>query len=67
MLPWHLVELEENPNIACIKWQQMFLGIVDYRAPCKRRRVGNVARLNLNCSHPLTFQDRIQKRTQTFS
>ena len=43
MKVWHLVELEENPNIACIKWQQMFLGIVDYRAPCKRRRVGNVA------------------------
>ena len=43
MKVWHLVELEENPNIACIKWQQMFLGIVDYRAPCKRRRVGNAS------------------------
>ena len=41
--PWHLVELEDNPDISCIKWQHMFLGIVDYHAPCKRRRVGNVA------------------------
>ena len=41
--PRYLVELEDNPDIACIKWQHMFLGIVDYHAPCKRRIVGNVA------------------------
>lgn len=43
MIPWHLVELEDNPDIACVKWQQMFLCIVDNHAPaCKRRTVRNV-------------------------
>ena len=39
MVPWHLIELEDNPDIAWDMWQQMFLGIADYHAPLKHRRV----------------------------
>ena len=42
MSPWHLVELGDNTDIAWVKWQQIFLGIVGNHAPCKRRRVRNV-------------------------
>ena len=35
MVPWHLIELDENSDIAWDIWQQMFLGIADYHAPRK--------------------------------
>lgn len=47
MIPWHLVELDDNPDVACVNWQQMFLGIVDNHAPCKRRRVRNATFLGI--------------------
>ena len=43
MVPWHLIELEENSDIAWDIWQQMFLGIADYHAPLKKRRVRGIS------------------------
>ena len=43
MVPWHLIELEDNPDIAWDMWQQMFLGIADYHAPQKKRRVRGIS------------------------
>ena len=43
MVPWHLIELEDNPDIAWDMWQQMFLGIADYHAPLKHRRVRGIS------------------------
>ena len=42
MLPWYLVALEDNPEIACVKWQSMFLSVIDNQAPHKQKRVRNV-------------------------
>ena len=43
MVPWHLIELEDNPDIAWDIWQHMFLGIANYHAPLKKRRVRGIS------------------------
>ena len=45
MVSRHLIELEDNINIAWNIWQQMFLGIADYHAPLKKRRVRHLLSL----------------------
>jgi len=43
MVPWHLIELGDNPDIAWVIWQQTFLGIADYHAPLKKRRARGIS------------------------
>ena len=43
MLPWHMIELEDNPNITWDIGQHLFLGIADHHAPLKKRRVRGIS------------------------
>ena len=43
MAPWHLIELEHTPRSAWAIWQHLFLGIADYQAPLKKRRVRGIS------------------------
>ena len=39
--PWHLVHLEDNPNLAWEIWSCLFLEIRDFHAPKRKRKVRN--------------------------
>lgn len=63
MLPWYLVALEDNPEIACVKWQSMFLSVIDNQAPHKQKRVRNVISPWITPdSKKLMFQRRERKK-----
>ena len=55
MVPWHLIELEDNTNIAWDIWQQIFLGIAYFHAPLKKRRVRHLLSLGYSRAKKLLF------------